>query len=130
KQHCANPLLDLQSYPDLPTSAVAAKINLSSRKPTAIVRNHQGQGVKVDLSRAEFEKRTRHLIEKCKTICEMVMQEANMKWDKIDKTLLVGGMTRMPMVRQMIAQLSKAPVVSDVNPDEAVAIGAAIQATL
>ncbi|PYL09970.1 MAG: molecular chaperone DnaK [Verrucomicrobia bacterium] len=130
KQHSENPLLDLQSYQDLQTRAVAAKLQLSSRKHTAIVHNHQGKSVKVDLSRAEFEKRTRHLVEKCKTICEMVMQEANMKWDKIDKTLLVGGMTRMPMVREMIAQLSKAPVVSDVNPDEAVAIGAAIQATL
>src|SRR4029077_6001873 len=76
------------------------------------------------------EKRSRHLVEKCKTICEIVMQEAKMKWDEIDKILLIGGMTRMPMVREMISQLSSAPVVSDVNPDEAVAVGAAIQATL
>jgi molecular chaperone DnaK len=130
RQHGENPLLDLQSYQDLQTRAVAAKLQLSSRKNTAIVHNHHGKSVKADLSRAEFEKRTRHLVEKCKTICEIVMQEANMKWDKIDKTLVVGGMTRMPMVREMIGQLSKAPVVSDVNPDEAVAIGAAIQATL
>ena len=53
-----------------------------------------------------------------------------MKWDEIDKILLIGGMTRMPMVRGMISQLSSAPLVSDVNPDEAVAVGAAIQATL
>ena len=53
-----------------------------------------------------------------------------MKWDQIDKILLVGGMTRMPMVQQMISQLSSAPPVSEVNPDEAVAMGAAIQATL
>src|SRR5205085_7661078 len=44
--------------------------------------------------------------------------------------LPVGGMTRMPMVREMIASLADAPVVTDVNPDEAVAVGAAIQATL
>ena len=82
------------------------------------------------ISREEFETRSRHLVEKCKTICEIVMQEAQLKWDVIDKILLVGGMTRMPMVRAMIAQLSAAPTVSDVNPDEAVAMGAAIQATL
>ena len=57
------------------------------------------------------------------------MQEAKMKWSEIDKVLLVGGMTRMPMVREMIAQLSSVPVVDDVNPDEAVAVGAAIQAS-
>jgi molecular chaperone DnaK len=130
RAHGENPLLDLQSYQDLQTRAVAAKLQLSSRKRTTIVHNHQGKSVKVELSRQDFEKRTRHLIEKCKTICEMVMQEAKMTWEKIDKTLLVGGMTRMPMVREMISQLSTAPLVTDVNPDEAVAIGASIQATL
>jgi molecular chaperone DnaK len=58
------------------------------------------------------------------------MQEAKMKWEELDKVLLVGGMTRMPMVREMISQLSSAPLVDDVNPDEAVAIGAAVQAIL
>ena len=130
RAHSENPLLDLQSYQDLQTRGVAAKLQLSSRTHTAIVHNHHGKSVKVEVSRKDFEKRTRHLVEKCKTICEIVMQEAKMKWDKIDKILLVGGMTRMPMVREMISQLSSAPLVSDVNPDEAVAVGAAIQATL
>jgi molecular chaperone DnaK len=58
------------------------------------------------------------------------MQEANLKWENIDKILLVGGMTRMPMVREMVASLAPVPVVDEVNPDEAVAMGAAIQATL
>src|SRR5712691_10514599 len=128
--HGENPLLDLHSYQDLHNRALAAKIQLSSRNTTTIVYHHGGKSVKLTLTRKEFEKRTRHLVEKCKTICEMVMQEAKMKWDKIDKTLLVGGMTRMPMVREMISQLSPAPLATDVNPDEAVAIGAAIQATL
>ena len=86
--------------------------------------------MKVELTREEFEHKTRHLVEKCKTICEIVMQEAKMNWSDIDKVLLVGGMTRMPMVREMISQLSSVPVVDDVNPDEAVAVGAAIQAIL
>ena len=53
-----------------------------------------------------------------------------MTWDDIDKILLVGGMTRMPMVRNLVSQLTKAPVIDDVNPDEAVAKGASIQAIL
>ncbi len=130
RTHGENPLLDLQSYQDLQTRAVASKIQLSSRPRTTIVHQHHGQSVKVEITREEFEARSRHLVEKCKTICEMVMQEAQMKWDKIDKILLVGGMTRMPMVCDMISKLSPAPTVSDVNPDEAVAMGAAIQATL
>src|SRR3954462_13850552 len=130
RQHGENPLLDLQSYQDLQSRALAAKIQLSSRANTAIVHHHNEKSVKVELSREQFAERSRHLIEKCKTICEMVMQEAKMRWDKIDKILLVGGMTRMPSVRAMINTFRPGATVSDVNPDEAVAMGAAIQATL
>ncbi|MEO5721881.1 MAG: Hsp70 family protein, partial [Chthoniobacterales bacterium] len=130
RENGENPLLDLQSYQDLQSRALAAKIQLSSRPRTSIVHNYNGRSLKVELTREEFEEKTRHLVEKCKTICEIVMQEAKLEWSEIDKVLLVGGMTRMPMVRQMIAQLSPAPLDDAVNPDEAVALGAAIQAIL
>jgi molecular chaperone DnaK len=130
RAHGENPLLDLQSYQDLQSRALAAKIHLSSRPRTAIVHSHNGKSVKVELTREEFELKTRHLVEKCKTICEMVLQEAQMEWTDIDKVLLVGGMTRMPMVREMVGNLSAVPLVDDVNPDEAVAVGASIQGIL
>src|SRR5438552_3788563 len=128
--HGENPLLDLHSYQELHNRALAAKIQLSSRNNTTIVYHHDGKSVKLTLTRKEFEKRTRHLVEKCKTICEMVMQEAKMKWDKIDKVLLAGGMTRMPMIRAMISGFSSVAQVDQVNPDEVVARGAAIQGML
>jgi molecular chaperone DnaK len=130
RAHGENPLLDLESYQDLQSRALAAKIHLSSRPRTAIVHSHNGKSVKVELTREEFEQKTRHLVEKCKTICEMVLQEAQMQWSDIDKVLLVGGMTRMPMVREMVGSLSSVPLVDDVNPDEAVAVGAAVQGIL
>jgi molecular chaperone DnaK len=130
RAHGENPLLDLQSYQDLQSRALAAKIQLSSRPRTAIVHSHNGKSVKVEMTRQEFEQKTRHLVEKCKTICEMVLQEAQMEWSDINKVLLVGGMTRMPMVREMVESLSPVPMVDDVNPDEAVAVGAAIQGIL
>jgi len=130
KLHGENPLLDLHSYQELHNRALAAKIQLSSRNLTTIVYHHGGKSVKLTLTRKEFEQRTRHLVEKCKTICEMVMQEAKMKWDKIDKVLLAGGMTRMPMMRAMIAGFSSVPLIDHVNPDEVVARGAAIQGIL
>ena len=58
------------------------------------------------------------------------MQRSEDEMAQIDKILLVGGMTRMPMVRDMICKLSSVPLADDVNPDEAVAVGAAIQAML
>jgi molecular chaperone DnaK len=130
RAHGENPLLDLQSYQDLQSRALAAKIQLSSRPRTAIVHSHNGKSVKVELTLEDFELKTRHLVEKCKTICEMVLQEAKMEWSDINKVLLVGGMTRMPMVREMVAKLSSLPLVDDVNPDEAVAVGAAVQGIL
>ena len=53
-----------------------------------------------------------------------------MNWSDIDKILLVGGMTRMPMIREMIQEISGVPLAEHVSPDEAVAVGAAIQGML
>jgi molecular chaperone DnaK len=130
REHSENPLLDLQSYQELHGRALAAKIQLSTRPRTTIVHSYNGKSVKVDLTREDFEARTRHLVEKCKTICELVMDEAKMEWSQVNKLLLVGGMTRMPMVRDLIAELAPVRTATDVNPDEAVAVGAAVQATL
>ncbi len=128
--HGENPLLDLQSYQDLYSRALTAKIQLSSRERTTIVHSFNGKSVKLEITRDEFENRCRHLMEKCKAICEIVMQEANMDWSSIDRVLLTGGMTRMPSVRNMVAAISNVPAADDVSPDEAVAIGAAIQGIL
>ena len=128
--HGENPLLDLQSYQDLYNRGLTAKIQLSSRTRTTIVHSYNGKSVKLELTRDEFEKRSRHLLEKSKAICEIVMQEAKMNWDQVDRVLLTGGMTRMPSVREMIKNTTGRPVADDVSPDEAVALGAAIQGVL
>src|SRR3954466_16123099 len=131
KSHGENPLLDLQSYQDLYTRALTAKIQLSSRQKTTVVHSYNGKSVKLELSRDEFEQRARHLIEKCKTICEIVMQEASITWKDIDRVLVTGGMTRMPSVREMMRGIAPdIAVADDVSPDEAVAVGAAVQAIL
>lgn len=128
--HGENPLLDLQSYQDLYNRALTAKLQLTRRTKTTLVHSFNGKSVKLELAREEFERRCCHLIEKCKTICEIVLQEAQMDWSKIDHILLTGGMTRMPSVRAMIKQMTDVPVAEDVSPDEAVAIGASIQGIL
>ena len=129
RQHGENPLLDLQSYQDLYNRALTAKIQLSTRPRTTLVHSYAGKSIKVELTREEFEEKTRHLLEKCKSICEIVMQEANLTFDDIDRVLLTGGMTRVPSVRTMIETYGR-PVAEDVSPDEAVALGAAIQGML
>ena len=130
KQHGENPLLDLQSYQDLYNRALTAKVQLSTRQRTTLVHSYNGRSVKIELTREDFEAKTQHLIEKCKSICEIVMQEAQLGWEDIDRVLLTGGMTRVPSVRTMITESSNRPVAEDVSPDEAVALGAAIQGML
>lgn len=130
KQFGENPLLDLHSYQDLYNRALIAKIQLSSRATATIVHSYAGCSLKLELSREEFERRSRHLLEKAKSICEIAMAEAGLEWNEINRILLTGGMTRMPSVRGMIRQMSGRPVAEDISPDEAVAMGAALQATL
>src|SRR5687767_10069364 len=68
RAHGENPLLDLTSYQDLYNRALTAKIQLSTRARTTLVHSYNGKSVKLDLTRDDFEERTRHLVEKCKAI--------------------------------------------------------------
>ena len=130
QQFGENPLLDLHSYQDLYNRALTAKVQLTSRNSTTLVHSYAGHSMKIELTRDEFERRARHLLEKAKAICEIAMEEAGLQWTQIERILLTGGMTRVPSVREMIRQMSGRPVAEDVSPDEAVAMGAALQATL
>lgn len=130
RQFGDNPLLDLHSYQDLYNRALTAKIQLSSRGSTTLVHSFAGHSLKMELTRDEFEQRSQHLIERIKAICQIALGESGLEWQAIDRILLTGGMTRMPSVRHMITSLSGKPIAEDVSPDEAVAVGAALQATL
>jgi molecular chaperone DnaK len=131
RQHGENPLLDLQSYQELQSRAAIGKIQLSARERSVLVHSYNGRSIKLELTRADFEARSKELLERCKAICEIVMEEASLQWVQIDRIVLTGGMTRMPSVRRMVSELaSGVPVDDSLSPDEAVAIGAAIQGTL
>lgn len=130
-EHGENPLEDLHTYQDLQLDAIGAKESLSLRQRALIVCGYNGKTTRVELERGKFEELTADLLERCRTLCEVVLSEAEMTWDDIDKILLVGGSTRMPMVQNMIASISGKEInPHEVNPDEVVAIGAAIQGTL
>ena len=79
------------------------------------------------LSRAEFEKITRDLLERCKAPVTKALNDAGVSLSEVDEVILVGGSTRMPAVQELAKTMTgKAPNMS-VNPDEVVAIGAAVQ---
>lgn len=130
-EHGEDPLQDDHAYQDIQLRAISAKEELSKRKRARIACNYNGKSSHVELTRAKFEELTHDLVEECRGLCEMVLIEGDMTWDDIDIVLLVGGSTRMPMVQEMIANISGKEInPQEVNPDEVVALGAAIQGTL
>ena len=130
-EHGVDLLEDSQAYQNIQHFAIEAKEYLSKLDNCYIHCSYPGKGHQVELTKEKFEELTADLVEKCKSTCEKVLTEAKMTWDDIDKVLLVGGSTRMPAVRDMIAEISGKEInPTEVNPDEAVAHGAAIYATI
>jgi molecular chaperone DnaK len=118
----------------LKEAAEKAKIELSSSATTEvnlpfITADATGPKHLVkQVSRADLERLVMDLIERTRKPCVDAMNEAGVKADAIDEVILVGGMTRMPRVRQFVKDLFGKEPNTSVNPDEVVAMGAAIQA--
>jgi molecular chaperone DnaK len=105
-------------------SAVAsAEINLPFITADASGPKH----LQKTLSRAKFEQMSDDLLERTKEPCRKALKDAGISTSKIDEVLLVGGSTRMPKVQQVVKELFGKEGSKSVNPDEAVAVGAAIQ---
>jgi molecular chaperone DnaK len=126
--------VDLRENPfsrqELWLAAESAKRTLTERKKATIHINHLGNRVKTDVSREEFEEVTAGLLERTRLTTEIVVRQAGLGWADIDRVLLVGGSTRMPMVRRMLRELTSKEPEASINPDEAVAHGAALYAEL
>ena len=80
-----------------------------------------------DLTRAEFEKITRDLLDRCKAPVTKALHDANMQISDVSEVILVGGSTRMPAVQELVKQITGKQPNMSVNPDEVVADGAAVQ---
>lgn len=101
--------------------------NMESVKVVAKFSNY-GKAT-VSVTRAEFEERTVDLLSRTGALCLAVLKEASLAKEDVADVLLVGGSTRMPQVRSYLEKLFGKRPLSHVNPDEAVALGAAIQAS-
>ena len=116
------------------SAAEKAKIELSSSTETEInepfIAMNDGvpSNLLVKISRAKFEELIGALVEKSMEPCRKVMKDAGLQVDQINEVILVGGSTRIPMIKSKVEQFFKKKPNETVNPDEAVALGAAIQA--
>lgn len=120
----------------LKDAAEEAKIELTSKLKTKINLPYitaDASGPKhldLELTRAKFEDMTQDLVEKCLNPLKSAMEDAKMKPSDLDKVILVGGATRMPMIQEMVKGLLSKEPYKGINPDEVVALGAAVQAAV
>ncbi len=125
---------DRQALQRLREAAEKAKIELSTMMETEInlpyiTADANGpKHLQLKLSRARFEQMTKDLLERCRGPFEAALKDAGLKPGQIDEVVLVGGSTRMPMVQDLVRELLGKEPNKSVNPDEVVAVGAAIQA--
>jgi molecular chaperone DnaK len=110
------------------TAAETAKKTLSERPRATMFVLHRGRRLKVEITRQEFEEATAPLVLRTSTTADIVVMQAGLTWPDIDRVLVVGGSTRMPMVERMLRELAGRAVDHSVSVDEAVAHGAALYA--
>jgi molecular chaperone DnaK len=125
---------DRQALQRLREAAEKAKIELSSTSETElnlpfITADASGpKHLNYRLSRSKFEQLTEDLLNRCRAPFEAVLRDAGLAASQLNEIVLVGGATRMPMAQELVRKLGGKEPHKGVNPDEVVAVGAAIQA--
>ena len=113
---------------DLRIKAENLKKALSSRPKASLSIVSEGKALKVEVTREEFEEMIRGQIVSMKASMEIAMEDAGLQWGDLTKVLLVGGSTRIPAIQKMIQEVTGIEPSKELNPDEAVAFGAAYHA--
>ena len=121
---------DPEALQELRLGAEAAKCRLSSEERTALTIPFDGFTYRRDITRADLEGLVAPLVEATLGPCRMALQDAGLAAGQIDEIVLVGGSTRVPLVRRRVQELFGKTPHSQINPDEVVALGAAVQAQI
>jgi molecular chaperone DnaK len=125
---------DIQALQRLTEAAEKAKMELSNVEKTTInlpfitADKNGPKHIQQDLTREKFESLCKNLIDRCRIPVEKALKDAKLDKSGIDEVVLVGGSTRIPAIQQLVESLTGKKPNKSVNPDEVVAIGAAIQA--
>lgn len=126
--HGQDPREDAAGLNRLYTLIVEAKHTLSARNRALIRVDYQGCAGEIEITRSQFEEITADLLERTAYTSRQLLAAARLQWSDVHRILLVGGSTRMPMVARMLQQVTAVDPERTVNPDEAVARGAALYA--
>jgi molecular chaperone DnaK len=124
-----------QSLQRIIEASERAKIELSTLQSTRISLPFihmdprvQPKHIDLEFDRSKFEELSKDLLAKCRKPVEKALEDAKLSKSEIDQVILVGGSTRIPAVRNLLTELLGKPLNETVNPDEVVAMGAAVQA--
>lgn len=128
QQFGVDPRDDPKSLVLLQAAAERAKRTLSKLQKTTITCGHAGQVMTCTLTRDEFEMLTRDLLTRTRLTVQQLLDQSQLQWNQIDRILLVGGSTHMPMTRRMLQELSGQAPDHSLAVSEVVARGAAIHA--
>ena len=132
-QHGINLRADKVALQRLREAAENAKCELSFKRTVEVtlpfIATKDGQPIHLQqsLSRARFEELVGDLVDRCVEICRATLENAGMSSDEIDEIVVVGGQTRTPLVQEKVEEFFGRPLSKGINPDEVVALGAAIQ---
>ncbi len=128
QQHGDDPRADPKSLTNLASAAERAKRTLSKLAQATLTCTHNGKVLSVTLTRDEFEGLTSDLLVRTRFTCQQVLRETGLAWDQVDRILLVGGSTHMPMTVRMLRDLTGREPDSSLAVSEVVARGAALHA--
>src|SRR5262245_3936580 len=121
---------DHEAMQELRLAAEAAKIRLSSEERTTLTIPFDDFTYRREINRAELERLLEPLVRKALGPCRAALADAGLAPAQIDEVVLVGGSTRVPLVRRRVQELFGKTPHSQLNPDEVVALGAAVQAQI
>ena len=119
---------DSEGLQRLRRAVIAAKEQLSFSPEAAILLEHDGQRYERVIDRPLFERLIAPVVERTLEPCRACLADAKMSPEQIDEVVMVGGSTRIPLVRAAVERLFKSKPHTELNPDEVVALGAAVQA--
>lgn len=122
-----NPLDDPHAFQDLLIRAEEAKKALSSRTSAIVPINCHGRVDRIEITREQFEMLTSDLLSQTEMLMNKVLEESGYDYSRIASVLMVGGSTRMPACQELVRRVTGRSPNNSVNPDECVALGAALQ---
>ena len=130
EKHNVDPRDDPQPFQELYERCLAAKLALSTKPKAVIPVNYQGKREAITVTRETFESITADLVAQCEDTTNLLLESQDLSWDDIDEVLLVGGSTKMPMIRDMVERLAENAFFPGISPDESVAVGANLAGVL